>query len=241
MNFVFPEVVRWIFLGDVGEATELLDASARKKGFKYRSSTSGFLVEIPRSLRKRRPAATISGVYCRSELGTEVLWHCGPDASRNYEYILELEEEFPKNRIHYHGIIEASAAAGLELYGSRHFRAVVSHLQDDERVLAMARGKLGVELCLVLLTSSRLLLLGACLEAPPLENVPLDSIKSMTLGKKSSGETLRVAIAPRTILISNLGHSEGHGIATTYRACKRELSRTGPLFPSEHSSDEAAP
>lgn len=241
MNFVAPEEVRWIFLGDVGEATELLDAAARKRGFKSRCSTSGFLVEVPRSLRKRRPAATIRGVTRRSELGTEILWYYGPETSRTYEHILELEEEFPEKRIEYHGMVEVSAAAGLALDGRRTFRAVAARLRDDERVLAVAQGNFGDESCLVLLTDRRLLLLGACLEAPPLEDAPLDSIKSMTLGKKSTGETLRVGASPRTLLISNLGHSEGHSIATTFRARKKELARTRPLFPSEHSSDESAP
>lgn len=241
MNFVVPDEVRWIFLGDVAEATELVDAAARKRGFKSRSNASGFVVEIPRSFRKRRPAATIIGATRPSGPRTEIIWRCGPNTSRSYEHLLGLDAELPDGRIDYHGMAEVSAAAGLVFEGRRTFRAVAAHLQDDEWAIAVARGKLGEIPCLVLLTDRRLLLFGDHPEAAPLVGAPLDSIAAMRLGKKSNGETLRIGIPPGAIVISNLGHGEGHGIATTFRLRAKELARTLPLIPSEPPPGETAP
>ncbi|QDW28784.1 hypothetical protein FFF93_002485 [Arthrobacter sp. KBS0702] len=241
MNFAVPDEVRWIFLGDAAEATELVDAAARKKGFKSRSNASGFVVEIPWSLRKRRPAATIVGATRPSGPRTEIVWRCDPNTSRSYEHLLGLEAELPDGRIDYHGMAEVSAAAGLAFEGRRTFRAVAAHLQDDERAIAVARGKLGENPCLMLLTDRRLLLFGDHPEATPLVDAPLDSIAAMRLGKKSDGETLRIGIPPGAIVISNLGHGEGHGIASTFRLRAQELARTLPLIPSEPLPNETAP
>lgn len=241
MNFAVPDEVRWIFLGDVAEATELVDAAARKRGFKSRANASGFVVEIPRSFRGRRPAATIIGATRPSGPRTEIVWRCGPDTSRSYEHLLGLEAEFPDGRMHYHGMAEVSAAAGLVFEGRRTFRKVATHLQDDERAIAAARGKLGENPCLVLLTDRRLLLFRDHPEAAPLVDAPLDSVAAMRLGKKSTGETLRIGIPPGAVVISHLGHGEGHGVATTFRLRAKELARTLPLIPSEPLPGETAP
>lgn len=241
MNFAVPDEVRWIFLGDVAEATELVDAAARKRRFKYRAGASGFVVDIPRSFRKHRPAATIIGAARSLGPRTEIVWHCGPDTSRSYEHLLGLEAEFPDGRIDYHGMAEVSAAAGLEFEGRRTFRAVAAYLQDDEQAIAVGRGKLGENPCLVLLTDQRLLLFRDPPEASSLVDAPLDSVTAMRLGKKSNGETLRIGIPPGAIVISNLGHGEGHGIATTFRLRAKELARTLPLTRSEPLPDETAP
>jgi hypothetical protein len=57
-------------------------------------------------------------------------------------------------------------------------------------------------------------------------DVPHRSISALSLGKKSSGETLRIAASETEIEISRLGHGEGHGIATSFRYIRHEQARS---------------
>lgn len=45
----------------------------------------------------------------------------------------------------------------------------------------------------------------------------LPSIESILLGKRTSGETLRIMLPGRDLEISRLGHGAGHGISKTLR------------------------
>ncbi|SDL34813.1 hypothetical protein SAMN04487916_1088 [Arthrobacter sp. ov407] len=232
MTFVVPAKMRWIVLGDETEAAALVDTAARDNGFRSRSSASGFLVEIPRSLRKRRPEAWLTGIVGTSEWGTEILWDCGTDTNRSYEHLLELEAAFPAGKIRYHGMVEASAAAGVVFDGIRAFRAVAAGLQPDERVLAVGQGQVERETCIVVLTDRRLLVLRGCLEAPPYLDARLETIKAVKLGKKRSGETLRIGAPPGASFVSHLGHGEGHAIAAGFRLRVEDLACSFPAFPA---------
>ena len=131
-----------------------------------------------------------------------------------------------------------SAAAGVVFEGSRSFRAIADNFESDEGVLAVARGRSGDETCVIVLTDRRLLLMPEGPEHPPLMDAPLVSIAAVMLGKKSTGETLRISIAPNGLFVSHLGHGEGHGVASAFRLRKQEMARTRPLFQS-HAPETA--
>lgn len=81
------------------------------------------------------------------------------------------------------------------------------------------------------MTDQRLLLVkDDALDAPRLD-APLDSIGGLVLGKKSTGETLRIRLGPATVTISHLGHGEGHGITAKFRERMTERARTTPSIP----------
>jgi hypothetical protein len=229
-----PQKVRWVVKAGKAETVALLDAASRTNGFKLRSNTSGLSIEIPRSLRKRRPAARLAGSMAITEDGTEIHWDCGPDMKRASDHLADIEAAFPEGRMHYHGMVEVSAEAGLVFEGSRTFRAVADSLESDEWVLAVAKGR-SDEACVLVLTERRVLLVADGPGHFPLLDAPLDSIAAMTLGKKRTGETLRVSLPRTALLVTHLGHGEGHCVASTFRLRKQEMARTRPLFPNlEH-------
>ena len=141
MTDAAPQTVRWTVLASKDEALALLDAAARKNGFRPPlHEAPGILLEIPRSLRKRRPASRLAGAVTETERGTEIHWTCGEDTQRAHEHLLGVEEALPDGKMYYHGMDEASAASGVVLEGRQAFRNVVRNLGGDEWVLAVARG-----------------------------------------------------------------------------------------------------
>ncbi|HEX9155310.1 MAG TPA: hypothetical protein VF819_07075 [Nitrospira sp.] len=228
-----PQTVLWTVLAGKEEAQALLGAAARKNGFRptYLES-SGVLLEIPRSLRKRRPASRLTGAVTETGRGTAICWSSGEDdIQRAYEYLLSIEGALPAGKIYYHGMREACAASGLVFEGPRVFRNVARSLVGDEWVLAVAKGKLASDSGIVVLTDQRLMFLQDDVLGCVLLDAPLDSIGGLVLGKKSTGEILRIGLGPATVIVSHMGHGEGHGITATFRERMNELSRTIPMFP----------
>jgi hypothetical protein len=230
---VAPQTVLWTVLAGKEETLALLGAAARKNGFRPTSlEAPAVLLKIPRSLRKRRPASRLAGAVTETERGTAICWTGGEDdIQRASEYLLGVKEALPAGKIYYHGMHEACAASGLVFDGPRVFRNVVRNLVGDEWVLAVAKGKLASESGIVALTDQRLMFVQDDLLGRVLLNAPLDSIGGLVLGKKSTGEILRIGLGPATVIVSHMGHGEGHGITATFRKRMNELSRTTPMFP----------
>ena len=228
-----PQTVHWTVLADKDEALALLDTAARSNGFGSPTlEASGVLLVIPRSLRKRRSASRLAGAVTKTERGTEITWACGADTLRAREYLLGVEAALPAGKMQYHGMTEAAAASGVVLEGRTAFRNVVGNLGRDELVLAVARGWLDSEAGVLAMTDQRLLLVKNDALGQPRLDAPLHSIGGLVLGKKSTGETLRISIGPATVSISHMGHGEGHGITAGFRQQMTERARTTASIPA---------
>ncbi len=236
-----PNTVRWMVLTGADEAVTLLNQAARMHGFRsLRAAAGEVLIEVPRSLRKRRPASRVAGHVTPTQSGTEIVWACGDEKHRSNEYLLSLEESLPAGLLYYHGLVEATAASETLFEGKRAFRNVVDILGHDESVVAVASGKIGDETGIVALTDRRLLFVNdGVLGLPPLLEAPLDSIGTLTLGKRSSGETITIMHASDGVVISHMGyHGDGHGIVTKFRELINDRARTPASSPVQHDNED---
>ena len=128
--------------------------------------------------------------------------------------------------MYYHGLEDAALRAGLSLGGRTTLRVIVRALARDETVRAIGRGHLNETAGYIVLTTRRLLVIEASgLGSRTLLDAPHGSIEALSLGKRITGETLRVVLPAGPIVISRLGHGEGHGIVKSYRA---RTGRSGP-------------
>lgn len=127
-----------------------------------------------------------------------------------------LEENLPEGFMYYHGLTNAAARAGLSFDGRKVLRDIVCLLDRDEVVRAVGKGQYTDEPGFVVLTARRLVFVpqGAAVSVAVMD-VPIESIEAISLGKRISGETLRVALPGTVTEISHLGHAEGQGIATS--------------------------
>jgi hypothetical protein len=157
-----------------------------------------------------------------------VAWTADP-GPLNHEHLASIEEKLPEGVMDYHGIEDAALRAGLSLGGRTELRAVVRALARDETVRAIGRGHLNEAAGYIVLTTRRLLVIEASgLGSRTLLDAPHGSIEALSLGKRITGETLRVALPPGPIVISRLGHGEGHGIVKSYREEKKDRARFAP-------------
>lgn len=206
----------------------LLSQAAQIKGFRSPSlaETNTVLIEIPRSFRKRRASSLLIGSVSQTDCGTEIIWTCGDNKHRSKHHLLSLEEALPAGTLHYQGIVEAVTASGLVFEGKTIFPNVVDTLGYSESVVAIGTGRLGNIIGVLGLTDQRLLFVEDGILGPqPLLDAPLRSLKALALGKKVTVETLKVVLAQAAILISHMGHSEGHGIAAKFRELRHERTR----------------
>ncbi|RNL59167.1 hypothetical protein [Arthrobacter oryzae] len=235
-----PDTVRWLVLAGADEAMSLLHQAARMNGFRFLPRAAGeVLIEIPRSLFKRRPISRITGHATPTQSGTEIVWACGDEKHRAGEFLLCLEESLPDGTLDYHGLVEAAAASGVLFEGKKAYRNIVNSLRADESVLAVASGEIGEAAGIVALTDRRLLVVNVgVLGPPPLLEAPLDSIGTLTLGKKSSGETVTVGLGPDGVVISRMGYSgDGHVIVAKFRELMNDRARTPAISFVPHDAE----
>ena len=224
-----PETVLWTMLTGVDAARDHIRSAAVESGFRFASFDEDRInIEVPFSLRKRRRAARLTATVWPSARGADVAWTAAP-GPLNHEHLAHIEESLPEGVMYYHGLKDAALRAGLSLGGRTVLRAVVRALARDETVRAIGRGHLNETAGYVVLTTRRLLVLEASgLGSEALVDAPCESIEALSLGKRTTGETLRIVLPQGPIMISRLGHGEGHGIVKSYRDDQKERARFAP-------------
>jgi hypothetical protein len=222
-----PGTVLWTLLTDADQALPLIHRAAEEAGFRTTSrETAEVHIDVPRSLRRRRRPSQLNGSVTSAGRRTEIVWTSKDGESELYEHLLGIEEHLPADIMYYHGLTDAAARAGLSFGEKKAIRDIVCLLDRDEVVRAVGKGHLGDEPGFVVLTGVRLVFVPECAAASePIMDAPHASIGAVSLGKRISGETLRIALDGGVMEISRLGHGEGHGIATSFRETLKERAR----------------
>lgn len=145
--------------------------------------------EVPRSLRKRRPACRLAGAVTETERGTAICWTSGEDTQRAPEHLVSVEEALPAGKSTTTGWTKLARHQVSSSRDGGHSATSSRNLVGDERVLAVAKGTLASEAGIVTLTDQRLLLVQDDLLSSTLLDALRDSIGGLVLGKKSTGET----------------------------------------------------
>jgi hypothetical protein len=179
-------------------------------------------------LRKRRRAVRLTATVRPSARGVDVAWTADP-GPLNHEHLAHIGEALPDGVIYYHGLRDAALRAGLSLGARATLRVIVRALARDETVRAVGRGHLNETAGYIVLTSRRLFVIEASgLGSGTLLDAPYGSIEALSLGKRITGETLRIVLPLGPVVISGLGHGEGHGIVKSYREEMKERARFVP-------------
>jgi hypothetical protein len=224
-----PETVIWTMLTGTDATLDHIRRAAVESGFRAAFCDGDRInIEVPFSLWKRRRTARFTAAVLTSARGTHVAWTADA-GSLNHEHLARIEETLPEGVLHYHGVEDAALRADLPLGGRATLRVIVRVLARDEIVRAIGRGHLNETAGYVVLTTSRLLVIEASgLESRTVFDAPHGSIESLSLGKRSTGETLRVVLPAGPVVISRLGHGEGHGIVKSFREEKESRTRFVP-------------
>ncbi|AXJ08945.1 hypothetical protein CFN17_04395 [Arthrobacter sp. PM3] len=143
--------------------------------------------------------------------------------------------------MYYHGLEDSALRAGLSLGGPTTLRVIVREMARDETIRAIGMGHLDETEGYIVLTTRRLLVIEASSHGSgTLLDAPHGSIEALSLGKRITGETLRVVLPRGPVVISRLGHGEGHGIVKSFREEIKERARFVPSL-SGHSSAPGSP
>jgi hypothetical protein len=109
--------------------------------------------------------------------------------------------------------------------------ALVSIMRRDELVLAIAAGEVTGARTLVALTQDRLVLSGGLLKA--WAAYPVGDVTSLTLGKRTSGETLTTASQHTSpAVVTKMGHGGGFLITRRFREIRDCVNRASTLQPA---------
>lgn len=227
--------VLWTMLAAPDEALPLIHHAAAEAGFRAEFPDEAEVrIDVQRSLRARRRACRLTGAVSSAARGTEVVWTLDDSRSGPYEHLLGIEENLPDGLMYYHGLADAAARAGLSFGGRKALRDLVGVLEGSEVVRAVGKGHLNGKPGFVMLTGTRLVVAArSAMCLGPLLNVPHGSIEALTLGKRISGETLRLSLSGTAVEITQLGHGEGYGLATNFREVLKQRARTAPISGSD--------
>jgi hypothetical protein len=197
------------------------------------------VIHVPRSLRKRRRAATLRGTATSARETTEVEW--GGEDPRNevLHHLAAIEDPLPNGSLYDHGIAEALKRAGTNLVATADIRNLANVLQLSEAVHALGRGQLRDRAGIVALTSRQLLFLGIS-NSEHLVGLPLTTIQTLALGKETTGETLTASLFEASEVITNTGHGEGHEIARKFREKSATKKKPVPCVRSTRRPEKEA-
>lgn len=209
-----------------------LQRIAGERGLKsFSRGADEIRITVPMSLLRRRRQSMLTGAVSHSGEGVEISWIVS--AQFQEECLLSLEESLPEAFFDYRGLLEAASSAGFTFSGRAAIRNVMDSLGRREAVTAAGRGQLGDAEVVVALTTQRIVIADVKDLAPPYIEVHLRDVERLSLGKKKTGETLTLAFLGTDVVISHLGHGEGHGVVSRFRQAKKDLERTSPLLPAQ--------
>jgi hypothetical protein len=221
-----PETVVWTMLAGVDAALDHIRRAALESGFRPSSGDEERIrIDAPFSLRKRRRAVRFTGAASPSPQGAIIAWTADP-GPLSLGHLASIEERMPAGVMDYQGLEDAALRAGLVIGGRTTLRLIVRALARDETVRAIGKGQLNETAVYVVLTTERLLVLAASGHgSETLVEALCESIEAPSLGKRTTGETLGIVLPQGPIVISRLGHGEGHGIVKCYREDQNERAR----------------
>ncbi|MEC5182128.1 hypothetical protein [Arthrobacter sp. CG_A4] len=229
--FSAPRPVIWTIVADVAETLAALRGAVEAAGFRIVSlAADAVVIEVPRSLRRRRPAVRLTGTVAADKDVTDITWAEEP-AGRGAGNLAAVQDHIPEGILHDHGVRRASAQAGLPPLAAAEVRALSAVFQGRETVRAIGVGQTGSAPGIAALTDRRLVFAGHSTARPiAFLSFAMDSLRGLTLGKRTSGETLTVAFDGGSTIITHLGHGEGHSIARILRAsCESLRPPTGEV------------
>lgn len=220
-------------LTSVDDGLGQIQRAAAEAGFSAEPSGPDTIhVDVPFSFFKRQKAVRLTGSASSSARGTDITWTTEAPGQLALEYLAGIEEALPEAILYYHGLTDAAARAGLSFTGRRTARAIVRILAREETVRALGKGQLDERPVYVILSTKRLLTVETSDQRSEiLLDAPHDLIEKLTLGKRISGETLKLVTPLGLVTITRLGHGEGHGIAKSFRDAARERERSTSMAP----------
>jgi len=177
-------------------------------------------IHVPRSIRHRRRAAWLTARISSVGSRTVIEWTNDDDDERTNleEILLEIEKTLPDGVLYDHGFASAAQSVGLIGAEGQTVRRISNLLDHSDVIHAVGSGEMDGYSGLAVLTESRLLFVPTHgTPSAKLTDVDLDTIDAIHLGKRSSGETLKVEMAGVTSEISKMGHGEGHGLSKAFR------------------------
>lgn len=219
---------KWLLLTGRLAAVDAVTAASARAGFSAEPVGADRIhLYVPRSLRKRRRAAEFIGAIAPTRQGTEVCWFSADGGPPNCDSLLAVEENLAEGIVDYGGLIAAAASAGLPRPPVRELRSITELLGRHETVRAVGSGQYEHKEGRVLLTNDRLLFGVASGRAKrPSLDLRLDGLDKVSLGKRRTGEVLRVwTRVGESHEISHLGHGEGYGITRTFWQNRRDIAR----------------
>lgn len=221
-----PETILWTMLTGVAAALDHLRRASVESGFRAPSREEDCIhIDVPFSFRKRRRAVRLAATARPSARGVIIAWTADP-GPLSHVHLATIEENMPEGVMDYQGLEDAALRAGLAIGGRTTLRVIVRALARDETVRAIGKGRLNETAVYVVLTTTRLLVLTASgLGSETLVDALCESIEAPSLGKRTTGETLGIVLPQGAVVISRLGHGEGHGIVKCFREDQKERAR----------------
>jgi hypothetical protein len=224
--------LRWTLLTDKTTAIELLRVAAAARGLTLMSSGPGTVVlRGSGSLLRRRAAWDITAAVTTARSETLVSWAARALAGEHIEHLLGMADQLPQGLIFDHGIAEAASLSGSAPLTAPMRAALVSIMRRAELVLAIAAGEVTGARTLVALTQDRLVLSGGLLKA--WAAYPVGDVTSLTLGKRTNGETLTIASQHTSpAVVTKMGHGGGFLITCRFREIRDCVNRASVLRPA---------
>lgn len=220
MTALSPKSIRWTLQNAGDDLRAAVRLAVENAGYRIEPAEGAEVrIHVPRSIRHRRRAAWLTARIASVGSRTKIEWTTDDDERTNLdEILLEIEKTLPDGILYDHGFAAAAQSVGLIGAERQTLRRISNLLGDSDVIHAVGSGEMDGHSGLAVLTESRLLFVpdhGA--PSATLTDLDLDAIDAVHLGKRSSGETLKVTMPGTTLEISRLGHGEGHGLSKVFR------------------------
>ena len=184
-----------------------------------------------RSLLKNRWAADLTIEVIEDRM----VWTVDALGDKHDQIIDELLAQLPAGMVDDQGVTEAldRLAKSSKVFGKAEVRKLATILTPTEHVVAIAIGTYGKAMGALVLTTERLVFFDQAYKAQDVVEFNLDAIQSLGVSKRTTGETISIAISGRDAEITNVRHGEGEALVAAYREVRD--ARRAPAAPLPHA------
>ncbi|GAA1616797.1 PH domain-containing protein [Actinoplanes couchii] len=193
------------------------------------------------SLIKNRWPAKVSARLQRHASGAIVRWNVDMRGTKHFAILDDIAERLPEGTLDDRGTAEAAARLGLHrIFGRKEIRHLGNVLTGDEDVVALGQGVYAGNLAIVTLTTKRLFFLDRSIAATEsFDEIPFDSVTSVSTAKALTGETLTIHTPGRSVEIKQMRHGNADEFARLLRQHREATQPADTAVPAPFAQIES--
>lgn len=162
--------------------------------------------------------------------GNELIISLDGLGTAHKKFAAEIIDLLPEEAIYDHGIADAldRTDKSAKFFGKAAISDLIDDMQPGEQVAMLTSGNLEKSPGIIVVTNQRILIKSRVLNESETKEIKPKSISSLSVGKKMTGESLKMTVSGTDMEISAIPHGRGQELAMVIRQAQAEDATPAP-------------